>query len=403
MQVETEHLPKGSDLDIQYQDLIPGRALHVRVNSEPPVDVFHVYQHAWNPTKGCYVGRDQDPVTLLMQDRAAVLQKGSSWVAAVPQRSQLILAGDFNSYLTACHAHVGYGLAPHSSSAQRDQKSVQAMVQRLGLVAANTWHRAGPQSATFRNHVDQAVQIDFVFVRIPCNVPQLKTRVLHHAPTVPETGFRHFPIELEVPCPVLPHTAKTSIITAKVACQRLYHAETAVLFSNQVQQLISASTPATDLNRSLLLIGQQTFNQAQHARRDSPTPQRPNLQLYWQCKHELKLKRSSQALSQRLQVSCWTRHLVTGAAMQATCSNVHAMLGAWKAAAQLQQLVTLTSRYETKRGSRQKTLLPKRSQQTPKVSHTSIRLCIVYSPSSPEETFISRAPHTVSLRPNNLS
>ena len=89
--------------------------------------------------------------------------------------------------------------------------------------------RAGPQSAVFRNHVDQAVQIDFVFVRIPCNVPQLKN---------PETGFRHYPIELEVPCPVLPHTAKTSIMTAKVACQRLSHAETAELFSNQVQQLI---------------------------------------------------------------------------------------------------------------------------------------------------------------------
>ena len=275
------HLPKDSGLQIQCQILIPGRVLHVRINSEPPIDVLNVYQHAWNPNKGCYADQAQDPITLLMQDRAAVLQHVSSWVAAVPQRNQLILAGDFNSYLTAHHPNVGYGLAPHRSSAQRDQKQFQAMVQRLGLLAANTWRRAGPQSATFRNHVDQAVQIDFVFVRIPCNVPRLKTQVLHNAPIVPETGFRHFPIDLEVPCPVISRTHKPTCMSAKVACQRLSHDETAQLFAGQVQQQISALTPAADLDSILLQIGRQVLHHAPQTRKPVPTPQHPDLQLYW--------------------------------------------------------------------------------------------------------------------------
>ncbi|CAE7568466.1 unnamed protein product [Symbiodinium necroappetens] len=44
---------------------------------------------------------------------------------------------------------------------------------------------------------DAPVQIDYVFLRLPCNVPALRTRILRAAPVVALSGMRHFPITLE--------------------------------------------------------------------------------------------------------------------------------------------------------------------------------------------------------------
>ena len=36
---------------VKYSELIPGRALQVRMQTDPPLDLLGVYQYAWNPRK----------------------------------------------------------------------------------------------------------------------------------------------------------------------------------------------------------------------------------------------------------------------------------------------------------------------------------------------------------------
>ena len=321
-------LPEDCTAEVQYQEVLPGRTLHVRVASNPPVDILNVYQHAWNPRKQCYINQDCAPITLLLQDRAFVLQAVSSWATSVPQRNRLVIAGDFNSSLEACHPHVGLGLAPHRTQVHKDRKNLQDLVQRLGLLAANTWRRAGKPSATFQNHLGQHVQIDYVFLRMPCNVPNLRTRTLHDAPIVPLSGFRRFPITLCIPMPTIPRTVKKPALTSQQARAALASTEVAQAVCRQIDDNITPATQATDLDCILCHLGHQLVR---HKPRLRPTTEQPNLELYWQLKTQL--RSATCALSQRLQTSSWTRHLVTGMAMQSTALNVRSLLGAWHAAA----------------------------------------------------------------------
>ena len=140
----------------------------------------------------------------------------------MPQRNRIIVAGDFNTPLKTSHPHVGPGITTHSSAQQKDQRVFQTLLQGLGLVAANTWSRAGPASATFVNHRNQSVQIDFVLLRQPCNVPALQTTILKDSLLVSDTGMRHYPIRLCVPKPTIPKRLnKSPTLTAAAALSAL--------------------------------------------------------------------------------------------------------------------------------------------------------------------------------------
>ena len=151
------------------------------------------------PLRQAYQHQEQDSVELLLQDRAQIWQHVRAWSASVPQRNRIIVAGEFNTPLKTSRPHVGPGITTHSSAQQKDQRVFQGLLQGLGLVAANTWGRAGPASTNFVNHRNQSVQIDFVLLRQPCNVPALQTTILKDSLLVSDTGMRHYPIRLCIP------------------------------------------------------------------------------------------------------------------------------------------------------------------------------------------------------------
>ncbi|CAE7458415.1 unnamed protein product [Symbiodinium natans] len=65
--------------DIRYNELKPGRLLHVRISLQkrPALDVLAVYQHAWNPDGGD--GDRQARITRLLANRSDIWERISKW------------------------------------------------------------------------------------------------------------------------------------------------------------------------------------------------------------------------------------------------------------------------------------------------------------------------------------
>ena len=59
-------------LDIKHAELHPGRLLHLRICSDPAVDLLGVYQHAWNLAKAEFQHQQQTPEQLLMDKRQLI-------------------------------------------------------------------------------------------------------------------------------------------------------------------------------------------------------------------------------------------------------------------------------------------------------------------------------------------
>ena len=170
-----------------------------------------MYQHAWSPQRQSYQNQQQGPIELLLQDRDRIWTAIRSWVASTPKRNGLHVIGGFNAELRPCHPHVGLGLAPHKTSAHKDQRTFQGLVQSLGMGALNTWKKGGRPSTTYMNHRNQPVQIDYALARLPCDLASMHLCRDRVATIVAESGLRHFPITLMYPLPQIPkqHRAST--------------------------------------------------------------------------------------------------------------------------------------------------------------------------------------------------
>ena len=150
-----------------------------------------MYQHAWKPTKQAYQNQEQDPVELLLQDRALIWQHMRAWSASVPQRNRMIVAGDLSP-----HTPMQVPASPPTAAPSKRPTHLSRFAS--GPRTSCSQH-LGPLRvciATFVNHRNQSVQIDFVLLRQSCNVPALRTTVLKDSLIVADTGMRHFPINL---------------------------------------------------------------------------------------------------------------------------------------------------------------------------------------------------------------
>ena len=76
---------------------IPGRALHVRIQMQVPIDIMCVYQVAWNP------GRMDLPkdgkIEALIRQRRKLWNLLDQWLRSTPQRGGTLIAGDLNVYM----------------------------------------------------------------------------------------------------------------------------------------------------------------------------------------------------------------------------------------------------------------------------------------------------------------
>lgn len=118
---------------IQWQAPCPGRLLHIRISSDNMgIDVLACYQHSWLP------GDDR------RRSRRHWWNELDSTLWALPQRHQLILAGDFNCALETQPGCVGYTTfqgrnGPATGFLHPDRDIFHQLLQDHNLTALNTW------------------------------------------------------------------------------------------------------------------------------------------------------------------------------------------------------------------------------------------------------------------------
>ncbi|CAE7330050.1 unnamed protein product [Symbiodinium microadriaticum] len=81
---------------IRYAVLMPGRAMHVRLLFEIPLDLLLLYQVSWNPHKAELTGHKLDS---LVQQRAKLWRQVEQWLARIPLRNGTMIIGDLNTPL----------------------------------------------------------------------------------------------------------------------------------------------------------------------------------------------------------------------------------------------------------------------------------------------------------------
>ena len=140
--------------DIRFNEVLPGRLLHVRVpGASFSMDVISFYQYVW---------RSKQTLTQNQEQRKSALDSLSKTVSSLPQRNTLIVAGDFNMSLKTDRKYVGPCTIGVSKLGQRGAKDLHRLLEQQRLVAANTWSVRKPATHVQGNSISQ---IDFVLLR----------------------------------------------------------------------------------------------------------------------------------------------------------------------------------------------------------------------------------------------
>ena len=221
---------------------IPGRMVQIRIDTEPAIVVFALYQLVWGDSSA---GED------LQRRREEVWSALHSAVRGTPWRAQLIIAGDFNTPCLPEPSLAGPGIPPVAHIRQTDQPRFQQLITAFDLNVLNTWQRR-KHARTYRFPKKdglQQTQIDFVLARA-CQV-DAATRCARplRTPFVPTTGMHHLPILVSMPRPARPRTptACRSINAANLMLRD--QPQLSLQFQNRVQQLLTSHmTPAGTIN-----------------------------------------------------------------------------------------------------------------------------------------------------------
>eukprot|EP00439_Symbiodinium_sp_Y106_P034647 s43_g4.t1 len=220
--------------EIRTRAHIPGRLVQLRLDTEPAIIIFAVYQHVWGDASA-NAGED------LQRRREDVWTTLHSAVRGTPWRAQLILAGDFNTPCLPEPSLAGTGIPHVHSIRQADQPRLQQLITAFSLNVLNTWQRR-KHAYTYRfprKDGLQQTQIDFVMMRASQVDAVARCARPLRTPFVPLTGMHHLPILVSLPRPSRPKTVQTSqAITASTVNALLRdHPSLTLRFQAQVQQL----------------------------------------------------------------------------------------------------------------------------------------------------------------------
>ena len=199
-----------SSENIRTNVLAAGRAMHLRLLVEVPLDLLCLYQYAWNPQKGTLEGSNKTEA--LLKQRRGLWRAVDKWVAGLSQRNSCILLGDFNTPIRPETSLAGNGVATLQAAHQQDQGEFQELIKTHHLCLLNTWSGGGAAARTFipprsqdRGH---GTQIDFIAVKGALNDAEARRARPVNADIVPTSGARHRPVIATVPMPHRPHQAK---------------------------------------------------------------------------------------------------------------------------------------------------------------------------------------------------
>ena len=141
---------------LRWQVLIPGRLVQARCFAQgQQLDVVAIYQHA--------LPFGDAELKAVLKKRQALWSKLDGYLKALPIRSSVIVAGDFNSGLDSLSPFSGCGVMPHRSSPliAEERKRLTAALSQHQLCALNTWSR---RRETYFHPAGKS-QIDFILVR----------------------------------------------------------------------------------------------------------------------------------------------------------------------------------------------------------------------------------------------
>ena len=180
-----------SNVNIGYEEVIPGRLLHVRLHfALYSFDLLAVYQHV------------DDHSVAQMQLRSQFWSKMDDYMYTLPARNQLVCCGDFNCAMSQAPPWVGTSSFRWQGRMQqghqhRDMHRLHMLLQRHELTATNTWSSAiGPSYF----HGMYAARIDFFLVRLhSCDGIAKQSHYLNTASFLPVNQTHHFPLECTIP------------------------------------------------------------------------------------------------------------------------------------------------------------------------------------------------------------
>ena len=252
-------------------------------------------------------------------------------ISSIPKRNLMVLLGDFNSSLQPQLPNIGLGVGP-AHLHKKDSQSLQSLVCHAGLNVVNSWSRPGQSASTFWTHRGEGSQIDFIIVRNPCNISEIKAAPLHKSPLVHPTGFRHVPVHcyLQWPKPKKSEATMTAFRVNQI-CSGSPHVVEA--FRERLQQM---HCTAEKLDSQL----SEAWSQCQPAAVTLPITgddsNRVCLKSYWAAKNNLR-KISSEEVTSYILVDA-SQQISTSSLSRTSIEHMRRLLSAWHAAARFQKL-----------------------------------------------------------------
>ena len=167
-------------------EVMPGRIMHLRIHfAQRCFDLLGCYQYSDNRTSA------------RMKQRSQFWTRLSEYIAGLPNRNSVLIAGDFNCALTPDGHHVGtssftlQGITktgpPHA-----DSEHLQAILSRFNLTAVNCWNARDPP--TFVNGWIGSKIDHFLMRHADCDSFCKKVVYYPEAGFLPATGAHHIPM-----------------------------------------------------------------------------------------------------------------------------------------------------------------------------------------------------------------
>ena len=207
------HRSLAAPTQIKSQAPLPGRLLHIRLTTEPAIDLLLVYQHSWLDSQA---SRDK-----LLGQRADVWAKISGWIAAIPRRSLCCVMGDLNTEVRHDGRCIGRGTMFQREPRQKDWHMWSDMVKTHDLCLLNTWGKQGPQARTYIPASGRGgSQIDFIALRQVHMQPWCKAVKPTTLPFANVHGMRHVALTGQLPRPSPPrkaHVQNSAMLTLRKA------------------------------------------------------------------------------------------------------------------------------------------------------------------------------------------
>ena len=147
----------ASQHDLRWSELVPGRLLHVRFFAQQQqVDVLAIYQHVRVPGSKSELDRN-------IRARETVWGRLRKCLSSLPERSYIVLAGDFNTSFPTSMPTTGPSAAVgvQADAHMLESSEVLLLLEQYGLVVLNTF--AKRRQTFFRP--GGSSMIDFVCVR----------------------------------------------------------------------------------------------------------------------------------------------------------------------------------------------------------------------------------------------